>query len=539
MFSEPPTEIVHNPFFKDLPQGSFCQFDSVDKDDEIEEPGSDDELLPNMSDDEKDEEETLPLPLRVQDLDSLGEDLGTEGRSSGGDAFARSLTLLRVQTKSIKGLREKKPIPTYQLKSALESPYADDFDYEQDMFRKEGWLWKRGRLHKNWKRRWFVLRGNRLEYFTQKHHKHKGTIALATCVVRESAEMAPQIKQKGGKILQAEGCLELIVEDRVLYFAGENMQESSEWLMVMNNTIAELQYRKKAGMMGAAPNSNVIHFFVDDTLTRLKLQNDPLFASIVVAIAQPLRYHTKLTHLALENAGLDDVVFATLEQSLCHNKILLELNLRRNKLDKTSAQRLSKILASNQSLRSLHLGWNAIEDEGLEALCDGLRSHEEMHELTLESNGFGDEGLFCLCETLIDCRDTLHLMSLSLGGNHIGREGAVSIGRVVGIHHGVVELLLSGNQIGGEGALSIFRAIGGTDCAVRVVDISSNDIGFDEDMIDAMTSLPNRVERISIGGNRISRYVMKQLGRRCEARCEDGDGERGCLCFQTFDLSRK
>eukprot|EP01028_Stygiella_incarcerata_P010919 TRINITY_DN592_c0_g1_i1.p2 TRINITY_DN592_c0_g1~~TRINITY_DN592_c0_g1_i1.p2 ORF type:complete len:273 (-),score=77.09 TRINITY_DN592_c0_g1_i1:1252-2070(-) len=242
MFSEPPLEIVRNPFFKDIPQGSVCTFDSVEKDEEIEEPLSDEEVLPHDSDDEKDEEEALPHPLPGKDLDFLQEDLDTEGRSAGGDAFARSLTLLRVQTKSIKGLREKKPIPTYQLKSALESPYADDFDYEQDMFRKEGWLFKRGRLHKNWKRRWFVLRGNRLEYFTQKHHKHKGTIALDTCVVRESTEIA-QIKQKGEKGLQSKGCLELIVEDRTLYFAGESEQESYEWLMAMNNTIAELQYR--------------------------------------------------------------------------------------------------------------------------------------------------------------------------------------------------------------------------------------------------------------------------------------------------------
>jgi hypothetical protein len=34
-----------------------------------------------------------------------------------------------------------------------------------------GWLYKKGRIHKNWKRRWMVQRGPQLFYFTQPHLK--------------------------------------------------------------------------------------------------------------------------------------------------------------------------------------------------------------------------------------------------------------------------------------------------------------------------------------------------------------------------------
>jgi hypothetical protein len=37
--------------------------------------------------------------------------------------------------------------------------------------RNEGWLYKKGRIHKNWKRRWMVQRGAQLFYFTQPHLK--------------------------------------------------------------------------------------------------------------------------------------------------------------------------------------------------------------------------------------------------------------------------------------------------------------------------------------------------------------------------------
>ena len=47
---------------------------------------------------------------------------------------------------------------------------------------------KKGRRVKNWKRRWFILKGPRLYYYKSQHRKEKdkaGTVNLESCVIDE------------------------------------------------------------------------------------------------------------------------------------------------------------------------------------------------------------------------------------------------------------------------------------------------------------------------------------------------------------------
>lgn len=52
-----------------------------------------------------------------------------------------------------------------------------------------GWMIKKGRKVRNWKRRWFILKGHRLSYFAKENDKASlGEINLETCMVDELKE---------------------------------------------------------------------------------------------------------------------------------------------------------------------------------------------------------------------------------------------------------------------------------------------------------------------------------------------------------------
>lgn len=54
---------------------------------------------------------------------------------------------------------------------------------------KEGWLWKRGELNKNFQKRYFVLKGNLLFYFEKRYDKEPvGVIILEGCTIELAEE---------------------------------------------------------------------------------------------------------------------------------------------------------------------------------------------------------------------------------------------------------------------------------------------------------------------------------------------------------------
>jgi len=49
---------------------------------------------------------------------------------------------------------------------------------------KEGWLYKRGKLNKNFQKRWFVLKGNLLFYFDRRSDRDPlGVVILEGCSI--------------------------------------------------------------------------------------------------------------------------------------------------------------------------------------------------------------------------------------------------------------------------------------------------------------------------------------------------------------------
>jgi len=87
---------------------------------------------------------------------------------------------------------------------------------------KEGWLWKRGEVNKNFQKRYFVLKGNLLFYFDKRFDKEPiGVIILEGCTI----ELADE---------EQEMCAFKIVfhgEGRRTYYLGADSQSTVEdWM---------------------------------------------------------------------------------------------------------------------------------------------------------------------------------------------------------------------------------------------------------------------------------------------------------------------
>lgn len=87
---------------------------------------------------------------------------------------------------------------------------------------KEGWLWKRGEVNKNFQKRYFVLKGNLLFYFEKRFDKEPiGVIILEGCTI----ELADEEQEMCAFKLVFHG------EGRRTYFLGADSQATvEEWM---------------------------------------------------------------------------------------------------------------------------------------------------------------------------------------------------------------------------------------------------------------------------------------------------------------------
>jgi hypothetical protein len=105
---------------------------------------------------------------------------------------------------------------------------------------KEGFLWKRGVVNKNFQKRYFVLKGNLLFYFEKRHDKEPiGVIIIEGCII----ELAEEEQEMFGFKIVFHG------EGRRIYYLGTDSQVISKsaaaWLFLAvsshNNILIFLQ----------------------------------------------------------------------------------------------------------------------------------------------------------------------------------------------------------------------------------------------------------------------------------------------------------
>jgi hypothetical protein len=156
---------------------------------------------------------------------------------------------------------------------------------------------------------------------------------------------------------------------------------------------------------------------------------------------------------------------------------LEELSLEANFVTASDVSALSSAVRDNPfcCLQVLNLTLNSLKKDSAEFLC---HMFGKLRELDLVANDFGLEGMVRIALGLTEWGSALRLEKLSLGGSTVGTKAAAALAQAMGgCGRSLCHVDLSSCSIGDEGAaLFATHVIGNRACAIRVFDLSSNEI---------------------------------------------------------------
>ena len=93
----------------------------------------------------------------------------------------------------------------------------------------EGWLTKQSVWLKDWRRRFFILKKNKLFFAKSEYSAPHGMIDLATCMTVKSAEL------KAGK----KNAIEVATADTVFFMYADTEKEKDEWIGAIGRAIVQ------------------------------------------------------------------------------------------------------------------------------------------------------------------------------------------------------------------------------------------------------------------------------------------------------------
>ncbi|XP_066914683.1 dual adapter for phosphotyrosine and 3-phosphotyrosine and 3-phosphoinositide-like isoform X2 [Clytia hemisphaerica] len=99
---------------------------------------------------------------------------------------------------------------------------------------KEGYLIKRGAIHKNWKKRWFVLQKNLLKYYKEKEE----STPIKTIDLVDAMHAVEDFCDGRNN------CFRLAMPTRIFYFVASSPSEAKSWIELLQWKIEYYQERK-------------------------------------------------------------------------------------------------------------------------------------------------------------------------------------------------------------------------------------------------------------------------------------------------------
>jgi len=336
---------------------------------------------------------------------------------------------------------------------------------------KAGWLFMKGR--KDWKKRWFSLRGFTLYYYeneAQSGAAHEGLVDL-----NKGCEVVRQKAVKEDEAAKKQWPLKITVGDRKLFVRAASKKERHSWYLFLSSKIAHLNYIKTVEPTGAQPDTRLIAWFNSETVTDLHLDDRPIKEAGALALCRTLPAHDETFSLSLCNCSLDDAAIRHLADVL--EKLNLKtLNLSKNHITKDGAAALAHGLQGNETLVELDLSHNHIGDEGLEALAAAVAHKPLLSHINLASNHLSARSGASIRKHLSDpARGPLP--SLLLSHNSLGDAGAKEIAEMLKVNNTVTRVDLSSNEIGDDGAAALVHGLSDETSFVTHLTLASNNIG--------------------------------------------------------------
>jgi cortexillin 1/2 len=411
---------------------------------------------------------------RVFDLDKVTEDLKNK-------TFEQQLEYLDEQLQA-------------ENKSLLRIIRLKDSEFQlKELEVKSGWLFMKGR--KDWKKRWFSLRGFTLYYYENDSGEkaHEGLVDL-----NRGCEVVRQKAVKEDDSAKKQWPLKITVGERKLFVRAATKKERHSWYLFLASKIAHLNYLKSVEASGNRADTRMITLFNSETVTDLHLDHRPLRLEGAGALSKTLPAHDETENLSLVNSGIDDAALKPIADVL--EKLSLKvLDLSRNEITGDGLAELSKGITNNLSLTELNLENNKINDAGIAHLATALAAKPAITSVNLNGNQIGAAGVKSLKDQI--GHNERVFTRLHLNNNKLGDAGAAAVATLLSSNSTITHVHLSGNGIGDAGVASLCQAIS-PDSLVVELDLSNNDLtSAGASHIQKLLQKNTTIVKINLSGN--------------------------------------
>merc|ERR1712137_1228814 len=341
----------------------------------------------------------------------------------------------------------------------------DDKDYLDDVVIKAGWLVMKG--HKEWKKRWFRLAGNRFSFYEDDTSEEvAGSIQLdqGCDVVRHKAIKEDENSNK--KVWP----LKVTVGDRKLFVRAATKKERHPWFAAISSKIAHLNYMNHCETTGERPDSRLIGALSASSVPHIDLSFRPISNAAVDALVRGIPGRDELESISIESASMNSTQFARLCEVLEKLSGVKQFNFAKNDFDSTAGTKLARAIGAETT--DINMANNGrLGDDFVSALAPAIVKCKTLHSLNLCGTGVSAAGVATLVETLV--QGDVVLQDLAMNDNKLGDEGITAL---LPLFEKVAfkRVLLSNNKIGDTGVKALATAL--TSSTVEELDLSNNSI---------------------------------------------------------------